>query len=247
VPAALVARGAGQAPAARTAGRVLSPCYTPFVRPAPLPTGGVKSWRSHRVYTDVARIISTIFNPFLTAIALLAILAHAVAATTYDFWFYCGFAGFFTTFGPMAYVFSLYQAGKIDDLDMSDREQRAGVFGAFVIFYLVGAIAMALLRVPSLLVAMMFGYGVSSALVLAITRSWKISTHALGISAPVVALLLLYGSEPLPLIALIPVVGWSRWYLRAHTVGQIVAGALLGAVTTAIFFHLFNIQPIAQP
>ncbi|MDE2572247.1 MAG: hypothetical protein KGM44_06960 [bacterium] len=194
----------------------------------------------------MARIISTIFNPFLTAIALLAILAHAVSKSTYDFWFYCAFTGFFTTFGPMAYVFWLYQLGRIDDLDMSDREQRAAVFGIFVIFYLVGAILLALLRGPQLLVAMMFGYGVSSALVLGITRTWKISTHALGISAPVVALLLLYGREPLPLLLLIPLVGWSRWYLRSHTVMQVVAGALLGAATTAIFFHLFNIHQIAQ-
>jgi len=198
------------------------------------------------VYTDVARIISTIFNPFLTAIALLAILAHAVSTSTYDFWFYCAFTGFFTTFGPMAYVFWLYQAGKIDDLDMSEREQRAAVFGVFVIFYLVGAIALALIHGPKLLVAMMFGYGVSSALVLAITRSWKISTHALGITAPVVALWLIYGREPLPLLVLIPLVGWSRWYLRAHTLMQIIAGAALGATTTAVFFHLFNIHRIAQ-
>lgn len=206
----------------------------------------MKSWRSHRVYTDVARIISTIFNPFLTAIALLAILAHAVSTSTYDFWFYSAFTGFFTTFGPMGYVFWLYQAGKIDDLDMSDREQRAAVFGIFVLFYLVGAITLALIRGPQLLIAMMFGYGVSSTVVLTITRSWKISTHALGITAPVVALLLLYGREPLPLLILIPLVGWSRWYLRAHTLAQVIAGAVLGAATTAIFFHLFNIHQLAQ-
>ena len=232
-----------EVPRAGSAGRVFPSCYTPKVRPAPLPTGGVKSWRAHRVYTDVARIISTIFNPFLTAIALLAILAHAVSGSTYDFWFYSGFTGFFTTFGPMAYVFWLYQSGRIDDLDMSDREQRASVFGVFVIFYLVGAIALALIHGPELLVAMMFGYGVSSALVLAITRSWKISTHALGIAAPVMALLLLYGEEPLPLLILVPLVGWSRWYLRAHTVAQIIAGIVLGAASTAIFFHLFNVHP----
>ena len=58
-----------------------------------------------------------------------------------------------------------------------------------------------------------------------ITRYWKISTHALGITAPLVALTILYGPQPLPFLVLIPIVCWARVYLKAHTLLQVVAGA----------------------
>jgi membrane-associated phospholipid phosphatase len=42
-------------------------------------------------------------------------------------------------------------------------------------------------------------------------------------------------------MVLIPIVGWARVYLRAHTVLQVVAGTVLGAVSTVIFFALFHV------
>ena len=77
-----------------------------------------------------------------------------------------------------------------------------------------------------------------------ITRYWKISTHALGITAPLVALIAIFGSRPLPFLVLIPIVCWARVYLRAHTPAQVIAGAGLAAVSTyvmLVFFHLFHL------
>jgi membrane-associated phospholipid phosphatase len=74
-----------------------------------------------------------------------------------------------------------------------------------------------------------------------ITRYWKISTHALGITAPLVALLFLYGTQPLPFLVLIPIVCWARVYLKAHTVLQVVAGSALGATSVVVFFRLFHV------
>ena len=98
----------------------------------------------------------------------------------------------------MLYVFWLYATDRISDLDMSVRAERELVFSAFVIFDLLGAIALWILHAPRLMIAAMLGYFVSTLIVQYITRYWKISTHAIGITAPLVALTMLYGRQPLP-------------------------------------------------
>ncbi len=218
----------------------------PQTDPLQEPLHGVVPLRHRRIWRDLARILSTIFNPFLTALALFVILADVSAANTLDFWRLLFLSTFFTSIGPMLYVFWLYGTGRISDLDMSVRREREMVFSAFVIFDLCGAAALWFTHAPRLLVAAMLGYLVSTLIVQYITRYWKISTHALGITAPLVALTLLYGRQPLPFLILIPMVCWARIYLKAHTVMQVVAGAALALATTAFFFSVFHVGLLAH-
>lgn len=197
--------------------------------------------RNRRVWRDLARILSTIFNPFLTALALFVILSHVRARSTDEFWWLLFLSTFFTSLGPMLFIFWLYATDRISDLDMSIRQEREKVFFVFVIFYLVGTATLWLTHAPKLLVASMAGYTLATAVVQYITRYWKISTHAVGITAPLVALSLLYGRQPLPFLVLIPMVCWARVYLRAHTVGQVVAGAMLATFSVGLFFWAFHI------
>ncbi len=141
----------------------------------------------------------------------------------------------------MLFVFWLYATDRISDLDMSIRSERETVFGAFVVFYLLGTITLWIRHAPAFLIASMAGYTLSTFLVQYITRYWKISTHALGITAPLVALCIIYGRQPLPFLVLIPIVCWSRVYLAAHTVWQVVAGAALATFSVVFFFRIFHL------
>lgn len=205
------------------------------------PSAPVVAIRERRVWRDLARILSTIFNPFLTALALFVILAYANTPDTFAFWRLLFISTFFTSIGPMLYVFWLYASGRISDLEMSVRAEREVVFSTFVVFYLVGSGVLWMLHAPRVMVAAMLGYFVSTLIVGYITRFWKISTHALGITAPLIALSLLYGRPPLPFFVLIPMVCWARVYLKAHTVAQVVAGAALATITTVLFFSAFHV------
>jgi membrane-associated phospholipid phosphatase len=208
------------------------------------PNQSVVPIKQRRVWRDLARILSTIFNPFLTALALFVILSHASAKTTFDFWKLLFVSTFFTSIGPMLYVFWLYATDRISDLDMSVRTERETVISAFVVFDLLGAGALWLVHAPRVMIATMLGYFAATLVVGYITRYWKISTHALGITAPLVALSLLYGRQVLPFLVLIPMVCWARVYLKAHTVAQVVAGAALGAVSTGLFFYIFHVSTL---
>ncbi len=204
----------------------------------PVPAKGRRVWR------DLARILSTIFNPFLSALALFVILAHAGSRNVPGFWTLAFLSTLFTSIGPMLYIFWLYATDRISDLDMSARHEREAVFSAFAVFYALGALLMFFVHAPRVMIAAMLGYTLSTILVQFVTRYWKISTHAVGITAPLVALTLLYGRQPLPFLVLVPMVCWARVYLRAHTLMQVFVGAALGAGSTLLVFHLFHITAI---
>ncbi len=191
--------------------------------------------------TDLARIFSTVLNPFLTALALFVIVAHETTHDTNTFWFFLFTSTFFTSIGPMLYVLWLYATDRISDLDMSVRSERERVFGIFVVFYALGTLALWQLHAPALLTATMAGYTCASLVTQYITRYWKISTHALGVAAPLVVLIYLYRLQPLPFLILIPIVCWSRVWLRAHTVLQVVAGTALGIASVLVFFRIFKL------
>jgi membrane-associated phospholipid phosphatase len=197
--------------------------------------------RRRRVLTDLARIFSTVCNPFLTSFALFVVLAHVKAHDLPSFWFLLFDSTFFTSIGPMLYVLWLYSTDRIADLDMSVRSERESVFGIFVIFYALGTVVLWLIHAPTLITASMAGYAAASLVTQYITRYWKISTHAIGITAPLVVLIYLFGPQPLPFLVLIPIVGWSRVYLGAHTLMQVVAGTLLGATSVLVFFRCFHL------
>ncbi len=215
-------------------GRKPGPVQVPLPSPTPLRV-------RKRVWTDVARIVSTVCNPFLTSLALFVILADYRSNGATDFWILLFNSAFFTSIAPMLFIFFLYATDRISDLDMSIRTERERVFIAFVVFYALGALDLWLIHAPAIMIASMAAYALSTLIVQWITRYWKISTHALGITAPLVALTVLFGQRPLPFYVLIPLVGWSRVYLRAHTVLQVIAGTLLALATTLFFLRIFHI------
>lgn len=202
--------------------------------------------KSRRVWRDLARILSTIFNPFLSALALFVILSHATSTNVLGFWRLLFLSTFFTSIGPMLYIFWLYATDRISDLDMSVRHEREAIFSAFVLFYAAGSLALYVGHASRVMIAAMLGYTLSTIIVQFITRYWKISTHAVGITAPLVALSILYNRQPLPFLVLVPMVCWARVYLRSHTVLQVIAGAALGAGSTMLIFHLFHVTPITR-
>jgi membrane-associated phospholipid phosphatase len=83
---------------------------------------------------------------------------------------------------------------------------------------------------------------VAGVLTLAITTRWKISLHLVGITGAVTVLALLFGSLALILTPLVPLVGWARWQVRAHTAAQAVAGTALAVAIAVGTFWAFGIR-----
>jgi membrane-associated phospholipid phosphatase len=213
------------------------------MRPKPVlpPAATAVPLRRRRIASTLARLVSTVCNPFLMALVLFVILAHAFAPDAQTFWKWLFLTTFFTVIAPILLTFWLYATGRTSDLDISDREERERVFGMFVGLYLLGTIVLYALQAPPMIVATMAGYTAAAGVMQYITRYWKISAHAVGITAPLVVLIALYGLQPLPFLLLIPLVGWSRVYLKAHSILQVCAGVALGFAAVFAFFKIFKL------
>src|ERR1700716_2913186 len=135
---------------------------TAIVQPTSAPHTVTISFRQRRVLTDIARIFSTVCNPFVTAIALYVILAHSYAKDTATFWTWLFVATFWAAIGPMLCVLWLYRTGRISDLDMSVRPEREAVYSIFVTSYLLGTVTLYCIHAPPLLIASMATYTAAS-------------------------------------------------------------------------------------
>jgi membrane-associated phospholipid phosphatase len=201
----------------------------------------VVGMRGHRAAVEFAKALSTIFNPFICASALFIITSHAFSTSTREFWVLSAVSVILFTVAPLLCLLLLYVTGRISDFDMSDRFEREKIFLVIVAIDLVAAIGFTIARVPVQIVAIAWGYWGTALATMIITRYWKISTHAFGITGPFAVMFLLFKLQPLPYVPLVPLVCWARVYLRAHTVAQVLAGATLAIASTLIFFRLFHL------
>jgi len=134
----------------------------------------------------------------------------------------------------------LYEAwkGKVD-LDVSDRERRKKflLFSmlcyviAFIIYWFFDCLIMSSLSAAYFTVA---------SGVLLVSLKYKISVHGAGVGGPGEALIYTYGSIALIVIIVWILVIYSRIALKQHTLGQAVAGVMLGVmITWTTYFFLY--------
>ncbi len=93
----------------------------------------------------------------------------------------------------------------------------------------VGLVILTLMRAPAGLLVSLAAVLAILAIVTGITRYWKISGHTSVLTACITTLASVavpwWLAAPMMLIA-----GWSRVYLNAHTLAQVAAGVMVGAV-----------------
>jgi membrane-associated phospholipid phosphatase len=190
-----------------------------------------------KMQSTAAQLISHAFNaPVMAALAFLWMLlpekgqrlvAHEVISLT------------FATLIPLLLLFYLQRAGRIPDIYASQRESRATPFLGAISSYLAGTTALLATAAPKIVTALMLCYLGNSLIMMLITRVWKISVHASGITGPATVLIYSVGVAALPVLLLVIPVGWARIMLKAHTPAQVLAGGLLTIATTLLQLELY--------
>jgi hypothetical protein len=97
-------------------------------------------------------------------------------------------------------------------------------------------IALSALNGPHLLRVMVLTYLCLGVTMFTISSFWKISLHMVGVGGFSTALVFVFGAPALIAFLSLPLVAWARWQRRQHTPAQLAAGALAGALITALFF-----------
>jgi membrane-associated phospholipid phosphatase len=182
-----------------------------------------------------ARIVSTILAPVTISLPFVVLVAFyhtrdQLAAIVYAF-----IALFFLSIGPLIYVVIGVRTGKLSDLDISRRSERAGPFLFGIISTSIGLLVLSLVHGPKDLQTALILTAISAVILMVTTLWWKISIHASTMAGAATMLTVLYGMALLPSFLLLVLVSWSRVVLRRHTVAQVVAGSLLSiALSLAI-------------
>ena len=192
----------------------------------------------------VARWVTEVLQPpaVVTGLLLISPAAQPGFPATMA---YGALAALFACVIPLLVVIVLVRLGRVTDHHVSDRHQRAPVLVMALGSIFAGLAVLAGLGAPVSVVAMVLTVVGGVAVIAAVSPFWKISGHAAAVSCAVVVTLLMLGQAWLPLLILVPVVGWSRVFLRAHTVPQVVAGSLFGGVVMAGAWWLLQLWLVA--
>ncbi|GAC1601326.1 MAG: hypothetical protein NVS3B6_11560 [Pseudarthrobacter sp.] len=146
---------------------------------------------------------------------------------------YGALAALFVCVLPLFILLILVRLGKVTDHHVSDRRQRAPVLLMALACVIAGLVVLAAVGSPRSVVVMVLGIVAGIVVLAAVSPFWKISGHAAAVSSAASIGVLMLGPAWLPLLVLVPAVGWSRVVLRAHTLAQVVAGSLFGGVVMA--------------
>jgi len=186
----------------------------------------------------VSYVVSPVLVPLFTTGILLALLGAGTDQARTAFIL----IGFAFCVVPLVDIFWMVARGFASSVDLPERTQRFEPLTLAIVTGVAGILLYYDTETSIDLIAILAStYVANLAIVLVITVFWKISVHAtavggmlgvvtyvtgpiFGLSAPYEGVLLTF------LAALVPLVMWARVNLRAHTMPQVVAGALLGIV-----------------
>jgi len=185
-----------------------------------------------------AQHVSNILAPVTVSLPLVASVAFYRARDLSTALLDALITLFFLSLAPAMYVLIGVHQGKISDLEITNRSERAGPFLFGIMSTIIGLFILLFTNGPKNLETLLFIMGVSGIIMTLTTLWWKVSVHASTLASAATILTTLYGIVMLPTYLLIVLVGWSRVVLRRHTVAQVVVGSLLSILLTAVILKV---------
>jgi membrane-associated phospholipid phosphatase len=179
-----------------------------------------------------ATAISNVTMPPVIALLMFALINYTVS-TGLSFVALMLLTIFFAVFMPLSILIIWERRTHSPDLDVSGMTERNQPLFAATVSFFMGTIVLLLIRAPALTTTIMLGYSVGTLFIFFVNLRWKISAHATGIAGPTVVLLFVFGPWGVLLGLLLPLVIWSRVYLKKHTLAQALAGSVAGFVLAA--------------
>jgi membrane-associated phospholipid phosphatase len=185
----------------------------------------------------VARAISAVtYPPFMGIVAMVAI-ALCLAEGDMVYWT-MGLGLLFATVLPLVLALLFSKLVGNGEGDIEDGRKRVVPMAVINLSYAAGAVAFHLIDAPDAAFLSMVAYLVNTTFCMVVSLKWKISLHAMGVVGPATALTISIWPWGLAVFLILPLVCWSRYYLRKHTPLQLALGALFGTLLTALVFFL---------
>ncbi len=180
----------------------------------------------------IARLIAKISNPCLLSVLFLLTIACTQAESVPAIFAWGGTMVLFLVGLPLGYIylrfyfnhdFSNYKTDPTDFLRQHPRD----IFVLGVLFGLPCVVALDVLNAPFILMCTLAALLVSAMIAAAINLYYHVSYHLSAITILVIMAAAAWGQTYYLLAAAIPVVGWAKYRIKAHSLAQIVLGVLL--------------------
>lgn len=146
----------------------------------------------------------------------------------------------FGTVVPYLYIWFLHKKKEINDMHISEKEDRIKPLVVACVSYIIFFIILYVLEGPLFLKSIFAVIIVSTIILTIITYFWKICLHASGITFTVITFNILFGKWMLLMIPLIPLIGWARVRIKKHTVNQVILGAGITAIVTFLIYYNYG-------
>jgi hypothetical protein len=184
----------------------------------------------------VARWVAGVFTPANVVLAIVAYVAVRYSGSVAEAALWWLVTLVLVVALPYAILFRALRGGRVDDRQVVRRSQRPWLY---VMALGCVAAALALLVVagaPSQVIALIVAMGAGLAAMLLATLVAKASMH-LAVAAGAVAVVVVEQPVVGAVLSLVLVpIAWARHRDGRHSVGQLVAGALIGGVTAFVVY-----------
>lgn len=198
----------------------------------------------------LAKSLSAIFHPLMLpvylALGLLFLPQFAPPIANSIKWKAMSIVSYTFVILPVSILFLLARLGKISSIQLNEQKERFLPMLLIAISYIIGLRVLHVFEAPATLILLMRGVCLAIILVALISTVWKISAHTTAIGGAlgiIILLSIIYKSNLSNLAAFITLfagaIGWSRLYLKRHTIKQVNYGFIAG-FSTMIFSFLLH-------
>ena len=188
----------------------------------------ISQLKDNKLRRRIARIVSDFISPPL----VFAIVGFLFAWYELPFWrglFWGAFYGFFVSLIPVLLVLFLYRKGLVQDMHMSDIQQRRIPYMVSILGALIVILCIALFKGPKLLSSLALSNFVGLIILFVINNYWLISSHMASTCMAAFMLGIYFGIKVILItIPLVLIVFWARYILGRHTYLQLLAGMAVG-------------------
>lgn len=141
---------------------------------------------------------------------------------------------------PILLFFLALKRGNISDIDVTLRKERYKLFGGMTFILAISVLISFIFANNLFFVLSLISLLVALTLYL-ITLRYKISGHMIMNTGSILIINYLFNWEFLWLFLILPIVGFSRIYLKKHTLIQVLTGATIGFFEPLLILWLFGL------
>lgn len=206
-----------------------------------------------------ARWISDLANPLFIPPFVFILVGSLQNITNQEFYWLISLSILFYTLIPLGAAVLMLRMGKIESLDIVQREARNLLYILGIVSSSIGSFILGLYFIyhRPFLTLISGVFFINPVLGYILNKKWKVSIHSGSVASGGIILLSYYfweSAQPMPevlffslgmLLILLPLIMWSRFKLRVHSLPELIGGVSAGILCTVaeilIIFYYLNL------